>query len=74
MYTMLRDKNATAAKMSLVSLVRVINLALVSTNQGLSQDLETGAQNWQLYKLLGVQFLKLDHNILRFQGYVTTRV
>ena len=35
--------------------------------QGLSQDLETGCLKLAVVKFLGVQIIKEDHNILRFQ-------
>ena len=37
--------------------------------QGLSQELETGYLKLAIVKFLGVQNLKGDHNILRFQLY-----
>ena len=37
------------------------------SQQGLSQDLETGCLKLAIVKFLGVQMLKGDHNILRFQ-------
>ena len=38
------------------------------TLQGLSQDLETGRLKLAVVKFLGVQIIKEDHNILRFQS------
>ena len=38
-------------------------------SQGLSQDLETGCPKLPIVKFLGVQNVKGDHNILRFQPY-----
>ena len=38
-----------------------------SQAQGLIQDLGTGCPNLAIFKFLGVQIFKGDHNILRFQ-------
>ena len=38
--------------------------------QGLSQYLETGCPKLAIVKFWGVQILKGDHNILRFQPYI----
>ena len=40
---------------------------LVTYKQGLSQDLETGCLKLAIVKFWGVQIVKGDHNILRFQ-------
>ena len=38
--------------------------------QGLSQDLETGCPELVIVKYLGVQLIKGDHNIFRFQPLI----
>ena len=46
----------------------VLNLAqTANARQGVSQDLETGCPKLAIVKRLGVQFFKLEQNILRFQ-------
>ena len=45
-----------------------VHTTIVNTfMQGLSQDLETGRPKLGALKVLGVQILKRDHIILRFQ-------
>ena len=43
------------------------HLKIYSTDQCLSQDLETGCLKLAVVKFLGVQIFKGDHNILIFQ-------
>ena len=38
------------------------------SGQGLSQDLKTGCLKLAVVKFLGVQIIKEDNNILRFQS------
>ena len=45
----------------------VICASSVAVHQGLSQDLETGCQKLAIVKLMGVQIIKGDQNILSFQ-------
>ena len=41
--------------------------SILTLQQGISQDLETGCLKLAIVKLLGVQIFKGEHNILTFQ-------